>query len=68
MIGSLTTYFHKIYRKPRASILCQKQARAAKIIWKRTSWDRQTKHEHKSLISFRSKPKIIQGPYILAGK
>ena len=68
MVSSLITYFHKIYRKPRVSNLCQNQARAAKIIWQRASWDRQTKHEHKSLIYFRSKPKIIQEPYTLTGK
>lgn len=41
MISSPTINFYKIYRKPRVSILCQKQARAVKIIWKTASWGRQ---------------------------
>lgn len=67
-MGFLASYFHKIYRKPRVSILCQNQAKAAEVIWKRAIWDRQKKHEHKSLVSFSSKPKFIQGPHTLTGK
>lgn len=68
MMGFLATYFHTVCRKPRVSILCQNQARAAKVAWKRAIWVRQKKHEHKSLISFCSKPKFIQEPHILTGE